>query len=230
MKSSLFSLLFGLFLYVGLFLVGADVIMAFIDVWIFTYWPQLSTLTLLIGNFTLYLSLLLPLTLLFFQPLRTDWHRLFIQPKTTWKWLSLGVGAIAFLTFVGLFYLALTNSTLASANQSRIDAMFTSNWLGTSLFILILAPFVEEISFRFIPFAIGRRLYAPTWVLTLLSTLGFSLVHMNGSSDIFAMIPYLAIGLTLALIYAKSENIWLCIAVHSFNNLLSIGAILLQLL
>ena len=98
---------------------------------------------------------------------------------------------------------------------SSIEGM-SSNPLGI-ICVCVLAPLVEEGVFRG---TIERKLlekdWNPWWAIVI-SALMFSLMHMNLTQGIIALI----LGLFMGWVYYRSRNIWLCIFIHALNNTVS---------
>jgi membrane protease YdiL (CAAX protease family) len=86
-----------------------------------------------------------------------------------------------------------------------------------SLFLLaVIAPVAEEIVFRGIILKSFLQRYSPAKSIVL-SSIAFSLAHM----DPVQIIPALGSGLLLGWLYFETENLWLCILLHSSNNFLT---------
>lgn len=89
----------------------------------------------------------------------------------------------------------------------------SSNPLGI-ICVCVMAPLVEEGVFRG---TIERKLlekdWNPWWAIVI-SALFFSLVHMNLTQGVIALI----LGVFLGWVYYRTRNIWLCIFVHALNN------------
>ncbi len=84
--------------------------------------------------------------------------------------------------------------------------------------VLLLSPLLEELIFRgsLLPLLIKTE---SSKKAILLSSLGFSLAHYLSSFSLFAVFT---LGVFLAYVYLKTENVILCIIVHVLNNFLAL--------
>lgn len=78
--------------------------------------------------------------------------------------------------------------------------------------VAILVPLVEEFAFRGAIFSTLEK-YGGGFAIVG-SALIFGMAHLNPSSVVFASIA----GLGMALVYAKTRNLWLTVAIHALNN------------
>ena len=85
--------------------------------------------------------------------------------------------------------------------------------LGPFVSLAIAAPVWEEIVFRMA----GRNLIKNTFLYLLITTLLFGFIH-TGSFLTFSIISYLVLGLGYALIYLKTKDVRIVIAVHFLAN------------
>ena len=92
----------------------------------------------------------------------------------------------------------------------EVDNIQAIDFLLNSIFI---APLVEEVVNRGIIFNGLRRKYSDRWAI-LLSSFLFAFFHLNLQQGINAFI----IGVIFAWVYIKTNSIYLCIALHAFNN------------
>jgi membrane protease YdiL (CAAX protease family) len=81
-----------------------------------------------------------------------------------------------------------------------------------------LAPVAEEIFFRGILYAWGRRAGFPRLTMWVTSIL-FALVHFNA----ITLLPLLVLSLLLTLLYERTANLLAPIAAHAFFNALNFG-------
>lgn len=90
-----------------------------------------------------------------------------------------------------------------------------SSWLNFGLEFLgvaVLVPLVEEFAFRGVIFSALEK--HGTGFAIVGSALIFGLAHMLLNSVVFAAIA----GLGMALVYAKTRNLWVTVAIHALNN------------
>lgn len=85
---------------------------------------------------------------------------------------------------------------------------------------VIYAPFVEEITFR----KTFRNIIDNKYFFILISGIMFGLVHIAGDTiginEYLLSIPYILMGICLAYIYYKSDNIFTTITIHMMHNLI----------
>lgn len=82
--------------------------------------------------------------------------------------------------------------------------------------IAVLVPLMEEFAFRGALLSALRK-YGTGFAITG-SALLFGMAHTSLTSVVFATLS----GLVLGFIYAKTNNLWLTVAVHALNNALSV--------
>ena len=114
-----------------------------------------------------------------------------------------------------------------SENQETIIKFTTSAPLLMLFNTCILAPFVEEGIFRLSI----KKVFKNKYFFILVSGLFFGLMHIFPtelpiSLALIYAISYVTMGLYLAYIYTKENNIWVTIFVHALNNIISMIAIL----
>lgn len=83
---------------------------------------------------------------------------------------------------------------------------------------VIYAPIVEEVTFR----KTFRNIIDNKYFFILVSGVMFGLVHITGETiglnDYLLSIPYILMGISLAYIYYKSNNIFTTITIHMMHN------------
>ena len=111
------------------------------------------------------------------------------------------------------------NPSFSSGFESVSKAMDSSNFIIVFVSTCILAPILEEIIFRGL---VLNNLLSKRSILysIVLSSLLFGLIHMNMLQGVNAFI----LGLSLAVVYIKTRNIYICMLGHFLNNLFSIIA------
>lgn len=140
------------------------------------------------------------------------------------------------LTTLGIMYLVniiisyiisyfITTSS-SGANQESVDSIIKLAPILSFFSVVIIAPIIEEIIFRYLlitPFMKKNKYVAIT-----ISALLFGFVHLISSieSNTFLQdLPYLFVysgmGAVLAYKYQETENIYVPIQGHMFNNLLA---------
>ena len=102
----------------------------------------------------------------------------------------------------------------ASAAAPQISSM-EGFWLELAG-VAVLVPVLEEFAFRGALLS-GLRRYGTGFAVAA-SGLLFGMAHMTPSSVVFASLA----GLVMGFLYAKTNNLWLTVAVHALNNALSV--------
>ena len=116
-----------------------------------------------------------------------------------------------------------------SENQASIERI---NLAAQLVLVLIYAPVVEEVIFRYVLRRIikGERLYIAVSGATFGVAHVLSSVGTNAAMDVIAyVLPYLGIGFYLAYLYVSTNSIETCIITHRAVNLfVAMPAILLM--
>jgi CAAX protease family protein len=108
----------------------------------------------------------------------------------------------------------------------------TAAMLGTAAFVCVAAPICEEFFFRGFLFGVLRRMHVRVggrelgpWVAALIVAILFGAAHL-GSAPIQYIVPLGFLGFVLCLLRWRTESLYPCMALHSFNNSLAIGVLL----
>lgn len=134
---------------------------------------------------------------------------------------------IASALFASLFASMLGIDLFESENQQAITTITMEAPIIMLITTSILTPVVEEGIFRLGFKTIIKNRYA----FIVISGLVFGFMHifptdLNLTVALLESINYVALGITLAYIYAKTDNIWFVIFIHGINNLLSMLALI----
>lgn len=99
---------------------------------------------------------------------------------------------------------------------------FNDDFTGIFGFLLsfiataVIPPLIEEFAFRGVVLGVLRK-YGDTFAI-IVSSVVFGVMHGN-----FQQMPFtFLVGLVLAYITVKSGSIWIAVAVHAFNNAISV--------
>jgi membrane protease YdiL (CAAX protease family) len=97
----------------------------------------------------------------------------------------------------------------------------TAALVAVAVLVCVLAPIAEELFFRGFCFtALRRRLgMLPAAVLTGII---FGAIHLGGT-EIEFIVPLMVFGFLLCLLYARTDSLLPCIALHALNNALALG-------
>jgi membrane protease YdiL (CAAX protease family) len=126
--------------------------------------------------------------------------------------IVLGLGAAVGM-LIALSRIA-ESDTAYEAVERQIAAMpFVLRFVS----VVLLAPVVEELCFRGI--LVNRASYwLPKWAVVVISAAAFGIAHLNFVQGINAAF----LGAALALLYLRYRSIWVPIAAHAANNLISV--------
>jgi membrane protease YdiL (CAAX protease family) len=84
----------------------------------------------------------------------------------------------------------------------------------------IIAPFLEELTFRHLLFYKFHKVKILYFVFFIVSSFLFGAMHLNNfQGDFLLTIPYMLVAVFLALVYAKTKNIWYPLGIHFVFNL-----------
>lgn len=83
---------------------------------------------------------------------------------------------------------------------------------------VLIGPIVEELLFRGISIEYLKKLEVKNWIIILLSTLFFGLVHLFPFE--LLVLHTFVYGALIAMVYLKERNLTYCILIHSWSNLL----------
>lgn len=130
---------------------------------------------------------------------------------------------IGFLIMIAsnLFITYILNKTIAG-NEEEIRSYINIMPLLMIFNTVIYAPITEELAFR----KSIKDVTNNKWLYVLTSGLIFGLLHIisyiNNVSDLVYLIPYGALGITFALLYYKTNNIFSTIMMHAIHNSLAV--------
>ncbi len=181
-----------------------------------------------LSNFLSYLVLFVGLVIYNYKELKEEFK------KITNKVSSFFIIAICgFIILYGVSYIIsylYDYFEIGSSNNQEtiINYIEHGNAILTFIAVVILAPLVEEVVYRFSIFGLVNNRVAAY----IISILLFALPHMLSTSAsvgtwLLLAIPYILSGFMLALIYDSSKNIYCSTLAHMLNNLLSFVIILL---
>lgn len=159
--------------------------------------------------------------------------------KRTLKWgLIIGVSLIA----VSIIYNSIIVSifdldSAGNENQNSVVKMIGTSAILGCLSVVVLAPIVEELTFRYCIFGglyIKNKKFAYIVsaavfmfmhsIASLLGARGFNLAFLQ---ELLYLPPYLIAGLLLCYAYDKTDNLGSSMIAHALNNLVSFLSIVL---
>lgn len=129
--------------------------------------------------------------------------------------------------FSSILLVMLGSDVVSSENQETVVTLAKSMPFMMMISTSLLAPFVEEGIFR-----LGiKKVINNKYLFILVSGLIFGFMHIFPTElplyvALIESLNYVTMGLLLAYIYNETDNIYVTIAVHALNNLLSMLVIL----
>ncbi len=115
-----------------------------------------------------------------------------------------------------------------SANENAIRSVLSEYPLIIIISSVILAPIIEEITFR----KIFRVALDTKWLYILTSAFVFGFLHaitdLDNILDLLYIIPYGALGGAFAYMYYDTKSIYTSMVVHFLHNAITIALILLS--
>lgn len=140
--------------------------------------------------------------------------------------LKQGAITLGLLYLVNIVITLLIPNLSTGANQENVNSIIQTAPILSFFSVVIIAPIVEEIIFRYLlvtPFFKNKK-----YIGIVLSALLFGSIHLVSSiqnNTLLADLPnlciYAGMGAVLACQYVKTENIYVPILGHTFNNLLA---------
>ena len=104
---------------------------------------------------------------------------------------------------------------ITMSNQDSVSNLLNSYLIPTIILATVLAPFSEEIVFRY---SLGS-LIKNKIVFVIISTILFSIIHGMGIS----LIPYIIMGISFSIIYLKTDrNFMASYIAHVINNIVAV--------
>lgn len=151
------------------------------------------------------------------QPRLSEFKTLFKQPKF---WLETIGWLLAVRAVQIILYLAISRHG-TTYNQSLLNAQFTT--LNGKIYVislgLFLAPFIEEMLFRVLPYTVE---YLPG--ARIVSVIAFVLIHTP--QNLFEVLIYGTMAIALAACY-ECHGFWGSWTLHVMLNTVAIGAMFL---
>ena len=137
--------------------------------------------------------------------------------------------------FMGYIFMFISNVLISSivpnataGNEDIVRNMINMYPLYMLFSVSIYAPFIEELIFRksIKDAVLFKDNKIMKYIYIIISGLIFAGLHVLGVSnnmiDYLYIIPYLSLGITFALLYYKTDNIFSSIMMHSLHNTVAI--------
>ncbi len=169
---------------------------------------------------SLFSQVVLAITLIFIY--RKELQKEFkIFQKDKMKHLDIGFKywMIGFIVmFVSNLLISFLLPKAIAGNEETVQSLIkASPWISL-ISTGILAPFIEEITFR----KAFRNMISNDTLFIWLSGLIFGALHIvfsfNSIYDIAYLIPYCSLGISFGYMYAKTKTVFTSIAVHTIHN------------
>lgn len=121
-----------------------------------------------------------------------------------------------------------TYETGSSNNQTSVvdtfDFIRPLNFILMFIFVVLLAPIIEELLYRYI----FQNIFDNKWYSIIISTIFFAFIHVQHTYDWEHFLTYLPLGIVSGTIYKLLKNINVSISIHMGVNLVAFIIILLQ--
>lgn len=185
----------------------------------------------LIASTLLFLAGFLVMIYLFGDFLKAEWH---VYRQKLFRRLLLSIVLVAGTFLLLRVVRGLIPNQLLELPSSNSDSaqILSPSWAVLAAVAPFLAPFAEELTFRYL--LLGKLTNkALRLIMLFVQGILFGLIHWNNfNGNIYAMIPYMVLGVYLGLIYLFSKNIWSPIMVHWMLNTMNamLPALLLLIL
>ena len=175
-----------------------------------------------IGIILLYLSIFIIMISVFYKQLIHDFKifkdyfkEYMVIILKTW------IKSLILMIIISLI-IQLTTSVNQSNNQQNLQEMFNVYPLFVVLLSVFYAPLAEELMFR----GVFRKLIKNKYLFIIVSGVLFGLLHVIDDSKTLAefsfVIVYSSLGMYLASLYYKTNNLWTNISFHFLQNFLGI--------
>lgn len=125
---------------------------------------------------------------------------------------AVGWSALAFISYIAL---TVVYTQLVNPPQDELPDQLGRTVL-TAVFVIGIAPLVEEFFFRGFLFQSLRNSWGPSRAM-LASAVIFSAIHF----DLDKFVPLAIFGVALAFVFHKTDSLWPCILMHALNNALA---------
>ena len=127
--------------------------------------------------------------------------------------------------FIGLIIMVISNifiglfiTSAKAGNEEGVQQLIHSSRFLSIIAVGILAPIIEELTFR----KAFREIFTNKTLFVLASGLIFGGLHvilsLNSLWDLFYIIPYSSLGIAFGYMYQKTDNIYTSIIMHIFHN------------
>lgn len=161
--------------------------------------------------------LLMILIIMYFKDLKSDFKKL---KGNLYKYMDVAIK----YWLLGLLVMMISNIAIGlltsaeAVNEETVQKLIHSSKYLSIITIGILAPFIEELTFR----KAFRDVFKNDTVFVLTSGLVFGALHVvlsfNSLWDLLYIIPYSSLGIAFGLTYVKTDCIYTSTLMHMFHN------------
>jgi membrane protease YdiL (CAAX protease family) len=137
-----------------------------------------------------------------------------LQRPRSWKWALAGAFCVIVFVFVvgGIVDQYFNPGKEQGLAPTRWESSHAAAFAANFIVVALVAPLVEELTFRGLGFGLLRR-YGQVFAVVAVGIL-FGLAH-GLVEGLLVLVPF---GMALAWLRARTESIYPCIAVHVFFN------------
>ncbi len=162
--------------------------------------------------------LMLLLILIYFKDLKKEWNlfrtRLMPNLDKGFKYWFLGLG----MMFVTNLLIILFSPVKQANNEAAVQTLIQAAPWFMLITAGIIAPFIEEITFR----KTFHDLIPNKWIFAIVSGLVFGALHVISSAtspfDYLYIISYGALGFFFARSYSETDSVFTSMSMHMFHN------------
>ena len=151
----------------------------------------------------------------------------FSQAKT-WQWVLIGSLGVIVINALVTQWLTQLGIAMHPTNSDLIHQAMMQFPTFLILFVVIIAPLYEELLFRRVFFGRFLRAGQPRTGVCI-SSMAFAVLHeipgqsMNGwTALLFLWLVYGAMGCVLAIVYQRTQALWVSVVVHGCNNFVAL--------
>lgn len=148
------------------------------------------------------------------------------KKNTTKNFSTIAIGIFGCLMLTGIvgYIYNLLGITGDSDNQETINTVLTSKgWVPMVISVVFIAPFTEEMLFRKTLYGTCKYKFSISDPITIaLITFVFALIHVASLENLKFIFQYLPLAFVITYSYHHSKNIFVPMAIHFLNNLLSV--------
>lgn len=171
-----------------------------------------------IYNILCELIIILLIVLLFKNQIKKAWADLKKNHmKYFTKYLKYYIIALIVMMISNAYIFGINDGNIAE-NESNIRQMFALAPIYTYISAVLLAPVLEELTFRLSL----KNILGSNWIFIIASGLIFGGLHIigtySGPTDLLYLIPYGSFGVAFAYILTKTNNIFVTIGFHLMHN------------